>query len=86
MVKKRKFNKSGIDNLPDDKPVLYKIKTEKGNVNYAGIAQRGRVKERLQEHLGRIPGATVEVEQFSSVKDAREKEKNVIKCSSSDLI
>lgn len=79
MAKKRKFNKTGIESLPDDKPVLYRIKTESGNLNYTGIEQRGRVQERLQEHLGNIPGATVEIEQFSSIDDAREKEKNVIR-------
>lgn len=79
MVKKTNFNKAGIEKLPNNKPVLYRIKTESGNLNYTGIAKRGRVKERLAEHLGNIPGAKVEVEQFSSISDARRKEKNVIK-------
>ena len=80
MARKRvDFNKTGIDKLPDDKPVLYRIETEGGKDNYVGIAQRGRVQERLGEHLGEIPGAKVTIEQFSSVADARAKEKNVIK-------
>lgn len=79
MARKSKFNKTGIDNISNDKPVLYRIKTESGNDNYVGIAQRGRAQERLQEHLGKIPGASVEIEQFSSISDARKKEKNVIK-------
>ena len=28
------FNKKGIEKLPDNKPVMYKIKTESGEVNY----------------------------------------------------
>ncbi len=73
------FNKTGISRLPNDKPVLYKIKTQSGDTNYAGVAKRGRVQERLEEHLGEIPGSKVQVEQFNSIKDAEKKEGNVIK-------
>lgn len=73
------FNKTEIKKLPNNKPVLYKIKTESGNTNYTGIAKRGRVQERLEEHLGKIPGASVHIEQFNSIKDAGKKEANVIK-------
>jgi len=79
MVKKRKYNKTAISDLPNDKPALYRIMTASGNLNYAGVAQKGRVTDRIIEHLGEIPGATVSIEQFSSIKDARRKEKNVIK-------
>ena len=79
MAKKAKYNKSAIENIPNDKPVLYRIETENGNLNYAGIAKRGRVQERIKEHLGEIPGASVSVEQFSNIDDARKKEINVIK-------
>ncbi len=79
MVRKTKFNKSAIGSLPDDKPVLYRIETEAGKLNYAGIAKKGRVQDRLAEHLGEIPGAKVSIEQFSSIAEARSKEKNVIK-------
>ena len=79
MVKKTKYNKTSIKQLPNDKPVLYRIETESGNLNYAGIAQRGRVQDRIKEHLGKIPGASVSIEQFSSIGDAHAKEKNVIK-------
>ncbi len=77
--KKTKYNESSIDQLPNNKPVLYRIETEAGNLNYAGIAKRGRVKERIKEHLGEVPGAKVTIEQFSSIDKARAKEKNVIK-------
>jgi len=78
-TKKTKYNKSNIDNLPNNKPVLYRIETEGGNLNYTGIAKRGRVQDRIKEHLGEIPGATVKIEQFNSVQEARKKEANVIK-------
>ncbi len=79
MAKKAKYNKSSIGQLPNDKPVLYRIETESGNLNYAGVAKRGRVTDRIKEHLGEIPGTTVSIEQFNSIDDARNKEANVIK-------
>ncbi|MCH7818318.1 MAG: hypothetical protein IIB40_02040 [Candidatus Marinimicrobia bacterium] len=79
MAKKTvKFNEKGLDKLPNDKPVDYKIITASGATNYVGIAKRGRVQERIKEHLGEIPGAKVIIEQFSSIAEAREKEKNII--------
>ena len=76
-----RFNKSGIGNLPNDKPVVYRIKTSSGKTNYVGIAKRGRVQDRLTEHLGgtdRVPGNSVQVEQMSRVDEARAKESRVI--------
>ena len=74
-----KYSKRGIEKLPNDKPVLYRIKTESGQMNYVGIAQKGRVRERISEHLGQIPGAKVQIERFSSISDAQKKEVNVIR-------
>lgn len=61
------FNKSGAAKLPNDKPVVYKIKTAGGKTNYVGVAKKGRAQERIQEHLdaGKIPGAKVQIEQVS---------------------
>ena len=76
------FNQKGIEKLPDDKPVLYRILTEGGKTNYAGVAKRGRVQERLEEHLpaGKdpIPGAKVQIEQVPSIREAESKEARVI--------
>ena len=84
MAKKTvKNNQTGIGNLPNDKPVVYKIKTESDNVNYVGVAKRGRVRDRLAEHLpgGKdpIPGAKVQIEQTSSIGEARKIEAAAIK-------
>ena len=73
------YNKGGIEKLPNDKPVVYKIKTGAGKPNYAGIAIRGRVQDRIREHIGEVPGETVEIEQFNSIQDARKKEEKVIR-------
>ena len=83
MAKKTvKFTQKGISKLPDDKPVVYKITTPAGKTNYAGIAKRGRVQERLMEHLpggpDAVPGANVQIEQMKSIADAKVKEKGMI--------
>ncbi len=78
-TKKTKFNKTGIENLPNNKPAVYKIMTGAGKVNYAGVAQRGRVQERITEHLGEIPGATVQIQQTNRIAEARKKEAGIIK-------
>lgn len=76
------FNKTGIGKLPNNKPVVYKILTESGGNNYTGIAQRGRVGERLEEHLvgGKdyVPGSKVQIEQMTSIEEAQEKESRII--------
>jgi excinuclease UvrABC nuclease subunit len=78
-TKKTKYNKTSIEDLPNNKPAVYKIMTAAGNVNYAGVAKRGRVQDRISEHLGEIPGATVQVQQTDSIADARKKEAGIIK-------
>ena len=81
MTKKTvKFNQNGIDKLPNDKPVVYKVKTEGGKTNYVGVAKRGRVKERLQEHLveGKILGGKVQIQQMPSIQEAEKKEAGII--------
>ena len=74
------FNQPGIAKLPNDKPVVYRIKTEGGRTNYVGVAKRGRVQERLQEHLdaAKIPGAKVQIEQLSTIQEAERTEARIV--------
>ncbi len=76
------FNKTGIGKLPNNKPVVYKILTESGGNNYTGIAQRGRVQERIAEHLSNdkdyVSGSKVQIEQMKSIEEAREKESRIL--------
>lgn len=74
-----RYNQTNIDELPNDKSVLYRIETATGRPNYVGVAARGRVRAQLSEHLGEIPGVTLKFEQFASIRDARKKQTNVIK-------
>ena len=74
------FNVGGAARLPNDKPVVYRIKTKGNKTNYVGIAQRGRVRERIQEHvqIARIKGVKVQIEQKPSIRDARATEKRIL--------
>ena len=75
-----KFNESGAAKLPNDKPVVYRIKTEGNKTNYVGIAHRGRVQDRIREHIHKsgIPGAKVHIEQKPSIREARATERRII--------
>jgi hypothetical protein len=75
-----RFNKTGIEKLPNDKPVVYKIETAGGKNNYTGVAGKGHVHDRLGSHLaeGKIPGAKVRVEQASTIEEAKAREHRII--------
>ncbi len=78
--KTAKFTPKGIENLPEGKPVVYRIQTGSGKTNYVGVAKRGRVQRRLQEHLDAsdIPGAKVQIQQMPSVEEAQRTEARII--------
>lgn len=46
------FTKDGIDQLPENKPVVYRIQDANGKDLYVGSARAGEVRERILEHLG----------------------------------
>ena len=76
------FNKTGISKLPDDKPATYHIQTAGGKTNYVGVAKRGRLQDRLTEHLpgakDSVPGGKVQIRQHDSIEAAKKHEKHVI--------
>lgn len=78
------FSKEGIESLAKDKPCVYKIEDCKGNNIYTGVAKRGRVEERLKEHLAGGPdpikgGSKIKIEQKSSIDDCLKAEARIIK-------
>lgn len=78
------FSKEGIEFLSKDKPVVYKIENNKGNLLYVDVAKRGRVEERLKEHLpcSSAPirgGSKVKIIQKSSINKALKAENRIIK-------
>jgi len=76
------FTKKGIEKLPDDVSAVYKILTTGNKNNYTGVAKRGRLKARLNEHLqggpDPVPGAKVNILRMPSISKAKETEKNII--------
>lgn len=78
------FNKEGIESLAKNKPVVYKIENSRGKNIYTGVAKRGRVEERLKEHLPGGPdtvrgGVKVKIIQKNSINDALKSEARIIK-------
>lgn len=77
------FNPDGIDSLAKDKPVVYKILDKKGKNIYTGVAKKGRVPDRIKEHLpgkkDSIPGGSkVKIEQKTSINEAKKSEEKII--------
>jgi len=80
----KSFNKMNVKKIPEDKPILYRFKSEKNKELYIGVAKKSRTQERLSEHLTKkgekIPGAKkFQVLQFSNIKKAKVAEKKLIK-------
>ncbi len=78
------FNEQGIEGLAKNKPVVYNIEGKKGNTLYTGVAKRGRVEERIKEHLPDGPdpvrgGAKVKIQQKTSIAEAEKAEAKAIK-------
>lgn len=80
----RHLCKDGISKVPKGKPVVYKLKDSEGNNIYTGSAKRGRVPERLREHLSGGPdpikdASAFQVKQSDSIREAQAEEKRIIK-------
>ena len=82
--KSGKFDFAGIEGLAKNKPVVYQIENSKGKNIYTGVAKRGRVEERLKEHLpgAKDPirgGVKVKIQQKTSIDVALKAEAKIIK-------
>lgn len=78
------FDNTGIEGLAKDKPVVYTIEDNKGKNLYTGVAKRGRVEDRLKEHLPGAAdpirgGAKVRIQQKPRIADAEKSEARIIK-------
>ena len=84
MTKKTvRMRTESIERLPEDKPVVYKIKDSGGENIYTGKAGKGNVQSRLKDHLpghrDAIPGAKkVQIDRQSSIREAERKEGRII--------
>ena len=82
--KSASFDKRGIESLSKSKPVVYKIVDRKGKNLYTGVAKRGRVEDRLKEHLPGAKdsirgGAKIVIQQKSNINEAIKSEERIIK-------
>jgi hypothetical protein len=80
----QKFTKENIAKVPQDKAIIYKIKSREGENLYTGIAGRGRSQERLLEHKEvrkeKIPdGTRFQYAQVKTKNRAHTIEKSIIK-------
>lgn len=80
----QKFTKENISNVPQNKAIIYKIKSRSGENLYTGIAGRGRSQERLLEHKElkkeKIPeGTRFQYAQVKTKDRAHAIEKSIIK-------
>ena len=84
MAKKTvKLNKAAINSLPNNKPAVYRVVSKYDDLLYVGVAKKGRVRDRVMEHLpgkrGTIPGgAKVQIEQQAWIEEAEKKESGII--------
>ena len=81
---KQKLNKTNIAKVPEDKAIVYKIKSENGKNLYTGIAGRGRGQDRLLEHKEvdgeKIPGGQCfSFAQVKNKEEAKKLEKKIIR-------
>jgi len=82
--KSGRFDNDGIEGLAKDKPVVYQIQNSNGKNLYTGVAKRGRVEDRLKEHLSTGPdpirgGAKIKIQQKPSIDEALKSEARIIK-------
>ena len=80
----KKFNKTNINNIPEGKPIVYRLLNNSNQELYTGIAKRNRPQDRLLEHLNikkeKISGATkIKIVQVPNLDSAKETEKRLIK-------
>jgi len=79
----KKFNKTNIKNIPENKPIIYRFLSNSNEELYIGIAKRNRTQDRLLEHLltkeEKIAGATkIKISQTANLESAKKIEKRLI--------
>ncbi len=78
--KTQRITKQSIENVPGNKPGVYRIKNAQGDILYVGKAKGGRLDERIAEHKGRFRGGTqFQYKTTSSKEDAERLEQQEIK-------
>ncbi len=81
---RQKFNKTNAGKTPNNKPAVYKIFNNKGENVYTGKAKKGRLQQRLKEHMPSgpdgVPGAdSFSIKQKKSIGGAGSEEQRIIR-------
>ncbi|PIU74821.1 MAG: hypothetical protein COS76_04075 [Candidatus Portnoybacteria bacterium CG06_land_8_20_14_3_00_39_12] len=71
--KVKRITNANIENVPGDKPGVYRIKNAGGDVLYIGKAKGGRLDERIAEHKGEFEGGTQFQYRTTPSKEAAER-------------
>jgi len=80
---RRPFNETNITKVPKGKPIVYKILDRKGKNIYTGSAKKGRVSQRLEDHLpgarDAFPGSKFfQIKQAKRIREAETQERRII--------
>ncbi|MBU3626346.1 GIY-YIG nuclease family protein [Polynucleobacter sp. JS-Safj-400b-B2] len=79
------LTKAGIRKISSEKPGVYDIKNQQGDSEYVGMAKKGRMQGRVEEHLptsAKDPvknGSKVKITNTKTKEAALKKEKQLIK-------
>lgn len=79
------FTKSGTKKISSETPGVYDIQNKKGKSEYVGMAKKGRMQERVKEHLPTSTkdpiknGSKVKITNTKTKEAALRKEKQLIK-------
>jgi len=71
--KTMRISNPNLENVPGDKPGVYRIKNADGDVLYVGKAKGGRLDDRIAEHKGEFEGGTQFQYRTTSSKEAAER-------------
>lgn len=69
----RTITQKNLENVPSNKPGVYRIKNTSDDILYIGKAKGGRLPDRIAEHRGQFQGGTRFQYRLTPSKDAAER-------------
>jgi len=71
--KEKTITHKNLENVPGNKPGVYRIKNAEHDILYIGKAKGGRLPDRIAEHKGQFQGGTRFQYRLTPSKDAAER-------------